>query len=224
MPNINKFIYKNTKLTDASKKSKLQTAICLNLAVSSDFIKWCHDSSTCRVLYDTSTPDGLYGLLVSLGLSVHRNWIAFCATAFDRRQRDSNNGIRNIRKQHPGWASGHEESREASKREKEREKVHEKWWLLPFYAFKTDAVLYFSQQFLLNKHYFSSPAGRCETKRKRTSVCLRLWAARTNFYWLNYTNRIISSSKEREREKTRSLTKLRSLFAKQYFFLLSFLI
>lgn len=57
-------------LTDASKKSKLQTAICLNLAVSSDFIKWCQDSSTWRVLYETSTPDGLYNLLTeSLGLS-----------------------------------------------------------------------------------------------------------------------------------------------------------
>lgn len=63
-------------LTDASKKSKLQTAICLNLAVSSDFIKWCQDSSTCLVLYETSTPDGLYNLLTeSLGLSA---CICFC--------------------------------------------------------------------------------------------------------------------------------------------------
>lgn len=37
-------------LTDASKKSKLQTAICLNFAVSSDFIRWCHASSTWRML------------------------------------------------------------------------------------------------------------------------------------------------------------------------------
>lgn len=65
-------------LTDASKKSKLQTAICLNFAVSSDFIKWCQDSSTWRVLYETSTPDGLYNLLTeSLGLSDIKNSIVY---------------------------------------------------------------------------------------------------------------------------------------------------
>lgn len=69
-------------LTAASRKSKLQTAICLNLAVSSDFIKWCQDSSTWRVLYDTSwTPDGLYNLLTeSLGLSVAFCWFDWSAS------------------------------------------------------------------------------------------------------------------------------------------------
>lgn len=47
---VHRFARNRIALTDASKKSKLQTAICLNFAVSSDFIRWCHASSTWRML------------------------------------------------------------------------------------------------------------------------------------------------------------------------------
>jgi hypothetical protein len=44
------------KLTAARRKSKLQTAISLSFLESSDFIKWCQDSSTWRMEYDISEP------------------------------------------------------------------------------------------------------------------------------------------------------------------------
>lgn len=185
--NINKLLYKNTKtLTDASKKSKLQTAICLNLAVSSDFIKWCHDSSTCRVLYDTSIPDGLYGLLVSLGLSVHRNWIAFgCDSMRDRRRRwKSNNGIRNI---NIAASSTGERPRRVGRSKKERKKSMKNYDYYLFIRSKLMPFSTFSQQFLLNKHYFSSPAGKCVPNQKKKKQNDRLFAFVCSAYQLLLT-------------------------------------
>lgn len=43
-------------LTAARRKSKLHTAISFNFLLSSDLIKWCHDSSTWRIEYEMSEP------------------------------------------------------------------------------------------------------------------------------------------------------------------------
>lgn len=47
---------KKLKLTAARRKSKLHTAISLSFLLSSDLIRWCHASSTCRMEYEMSDP------------------------------------------------------------------------------------------------------------------------------------------------------------------------